>query len=38
MKGCIAAACDLSAFERADHVGARLTPSYRGDDLFHQQL
>ena len=38
MEGCIAAACDLSALECADHVGAGLTPSYRGDDLFHQQL
>ena len=38
MEGCIAAACDLSALECPDHVGAGLTPSYRGDDLFHQQL
>jgi len=38
VEGCITAACDLSALECADHVGAGLTPSYRGDDLFHQQL
>jgi hypothetical protein len=38
MEGCITAACDLSALDCADHVGAGLAPSYRGDDLLNKQL